>query len=170
MAKLVRTEPETPALRRWLSGRRWILSDLHRTELRRAAARAGGRAPARADRLIAASDILRLTAEVFDRAGGLAPTALRSLDALHVAAAMTLGPDLAGVVAYDDRLARAAVAAGVQVASPGAAELGEEERPVLVAAEDPWSLAQALFDSAEGGGLVDELLAERRAEAGREDA
>jgi predicted nucleic acid-binding protein len=38
LAKLVRPEAETPALRRWLGHRRWIASDLVRTELRRAAA------------------------------------------------------------------------------------------------------------------------------------
>lgn len=120
VAKFVRPEPETRALRRWLSGKRWIISDLHRTELRRAAARAGGRAVARAERLLAESDLLRIDAEVFDRAGRLLPAELRSLDALHLAAAMTLGPDLAGVVAYDARLKSSAVAVGIAVASPGA--------------------------------------------------
>ena len=120
LAKLVRPEQETGALRRWLRDKRWIVSDLHRTELRRAAARAGGRAPARADRLLSESDVVRIDAAVFDRAGGLAPLELRSLDALHLAAAMTLGPDLAGIVVYDDRLASAATGAGLKVASPGA--------------------------------------------------
>ncbi len=118
LAKLVRPEPETAALRRWLRGKRWIVSDLHRTELRRAAARAGGRAVARADRLLAESDIVHITVEVFDRAGRLEPQELRSLDALHLAAAMALGPDLAGIVAYDDRLAEAAAAADLIVSSP----------------------------------------------------
>jgi predicted nucleic acid-binding protein len=121
LAKLVRPESETANLRRWLRGKRWILSDLHRTELRRAAVRAGGRAPARADRLLVESDVLRITAEVFDLAGSMAPPELRSLDALHLAAAMSLGPDLAGIVAYDDRLASAAALTGLRVASPGAA-------------------------------------------------
>jgi predicted nucleic acid-binding protein len=126
LAKLVRPEEETPALRRWLRGKRWILSDLHRTELRRAAAQAGGRAPARADRLLSEADVLSLTADVFDEAGRLRPLELRSLDALHLAAAMMLGPDLAGLVAYDERLAAAAAAAGLTVTSPGAAR---RERP-----------------------------------------
>jgi predicted nucleic acid-binding protein len=118
MAKFVRPEPETKHLRRWLAPKRWIISDLHRTELRRAAARAGGRALARADRLLSESDILRIDAETFDRGGRLQPLDLRSLDALHLAAAMTLGPDLAGIVAYDERLRDAAVAAGITVVSP----------------------------------------------------
>lgn len=120
VAKFVRPEPETRPLRRWLAGRGWIISDLHRTELRRAAVRAGGRALARAERLLAESDLLRIDAEVFDRAGALLPMDLRSLDALHLAAAMTLGQDLAGVVAYDARLRSSAAAVGVEVVSPGA--------------------------------------------------
>jgi len=119
LAKFVRMEPETKTLRRWLAPKRWIVSDLHRTELRRAASRAGGRALARAERLLAESDVIRVDAGVFDRAGLLLPLDLRSLDALHLAAAMTLGPDLAGVVVYDERLRSAAVSAGIVVASPG---------------------------------------------------
>lgn len=119
VTKFVRPEPETGPLRRWLARKDWILSDLHRTELLRAAGRAGGRAPARAERLLAESDVLRIDAGVFDRAGRLLPVDLRSLDALHLAAAMTLGPDLAGIVTYDGRLKSAARAVGMAVASPG---------------------------------------------------
>jgi hypothetical protein len=127
LAKFVRPEPETRPLRRWLASRRWILSDLHRTELRRAAARAGGRASARAERLLAESDVIRVDADVFDRAGRLLPLDLRSLDALHLAAALTLGSDLAGIVVYDERLRSAAVSAAIEVAAPGTA-LGERKR------------------------------------------
>lgn len=119
LAKLVRPEAETRALRRWLGPKRWIISDLQRTELRRAAWRAGGRALLRAERLLAESDVVRVDADVFDRAGRMEPATLRSLDAIHLAAAMTLGSDLAGIVAYDERLLRSATAAGIQVASPG---------------------------------------------------
>ncbi|MGH8923618.1 MAG: type II toxin-antitoxin system VapC family toxin [bacterium] len=118
VTKFVRPEPETGGLRRWLGSTPWILSDLHRTELRRAAGRAGGRAPARAERLLAESDIICIDAEVFDRAGRLGSPELCSLDALHLAAAMSLGPDLAGIVVYDDRLAEAADLVGLKVASP----------------------------------------------------
>jgi predicted nucleic acid-binding protein len=119
LAKLVRPEHESAALRRWLAGRQWIVSDLHRTELRRAALRAGGRALARADRIIAESDVLQVDADTFDRAGRSLPASLRSLDALHLAAAASLGPDLAGVVAYDERLRRAVSDAGITTAAPG---------------------------------------------------
>ncbi len=119
LAKLVRPEPETPALRRWLGRKRWIVSDLHRAELRGAAWRAGGRALARADRLLAECDVIRIDADTFDRGGRVEPVSLRTLDALHLAAAMTLGPDLSGIVVYDERLRRAASDAGLRTASPG---------------------------------------------------
>lgn len=61
-------------------------------------------------------------------------------------------------------------AMGLRKGSELEVQLDEHGRLVLVAVEEPWSLAQALFDSAERGGLVDELLAERREEAAREDA
>ena len=120
LAKLVRPETETAALRRWLAGKRWVVSDLHRTELRRAAQRAGGRASARADRLLAESDVISIDADTFDRAGRMGPVTLLSLDALHLAAAASLGPDLAGIVAYDDRLLRAAAEVDIPTCSPGA--------------------------------------------------
>ncbi len=47
------------------------------------------------------------------------PAGLRSLDALHLAAAMSLGSDLAGIVAYDERLIHAASHSGIITASPG---------------------------------------------------
>ena len=51
-------------------------------------------------------------------AGQLLPATLRSLDALHLAAAMEIGDDLEGMVAYDGRLIQAALAISVNVLSP----------------------------------------------------
>ncbi|MDQ6743934.1 MAG: PIN domain-containing protein, partial [Candidatus Dormibacteraeota bacterium] len=66
-------------------------------------------------RNIAMVDIDR---EMLEQAGGLMPADLRSLDAIHVAAALSLGDDLDGVVSYDARMATAAAAQGLSVASP----------------------------------------------------
>ena len=118
VAKLVQPEPETGALLDWLGGRRWVVSDLHRTELRRAALRVGPGTLARAERLLAEVDLLTLSGNEYDLAGRLQPAGLRSLDALHLAAARALGRDLAGVVGYDQRLLDAAAEAGIPVASP----------------------------------------------------
>jgi uncharacterized protein len=43
---------------------------------------------------------------------------LRSLDAIHLATARLLGPDLDALVTYDHRLASAATDAGLAVLSP----------------------------------------------------
>jgi len=64
--------------------------------------------------------MLRLDADMFDQAGWTEPAELGSLDALHLAAALSLGPDLSGIVAYDERLIEAATRAGITTASPGA--------------------------------------------------
>jgi predicted nucleic acid-binding protein len=48
------------------------------------------------------------------------PPGLRALDALHLAAALTLGPDLSGIVGYGERLLRAASDAGIATVLPGA--------------------------------------------------
>lgn len=43
---------------------------------------------------------------------------LRSPDAIHLATARVLGPDLDGLVTYEDRLATAAKDAGIPVVEP----------------------------------------------------
>ncbi len=44
---------------------------------------------------------------------------LRSLDAVHLAAALSIGPNLGVLVTYDDRLREAALTQGLDVESPG---------------------------------------------------
>jgi predicted nucleic acid-binding protein len=63
-------------------------------------------------------DELALTAEIRDRAADL-PGGLKTLDAIHVATAETLGEELIAFITYDRRLANAARAHGLPVASPG---------------------------------------------------
>lgn len=118
LVKLVRTEAESAALLRWLADRRWVVGDLHRTELRRAARRAGAATARRADALLAEIDVIAIDGAMYDAAGRLDPPELRSLDALHLACSLALGPDLAGVVAYDQRLLDAARRQGIPTASP----------------------------------------------------
>ena len=43
---------------------------------------------------------------------------LRSLDAIHLASALTLAPDIESVVTYDRRLGEAAEASGLRVVEP----------------------------------------------------
>jgi uncharacterized protein len=120
LVKLVVAEPETQALRGWLleSERSPVSCDLARAELLRAVRRA---APDRAIQARAVLDSITLvgvTTATFEAAGRLEPEILRTLDAVHLAAALELGDDLETIVTYDDRLARAARLNGVQISSP----------------------------------------------------
>ena len=62
--------------------------------------------------------LLRLSTPLCERAATLDPVALRSLDALHLAAALELGDELEGVVTYDQRLAEASRALGIRSVGP----------------------------------------------------
>lgn len=55
---------------------------------------------------------------LLDRAGDLGPGELRSLDAVHLAVALSIGPDLGAVLTYDVRLREAALSQGLEVESP----------------------------------------------------
>lgn len=71
-----------------------------------------------ARRLLAAVQMIRVDEPLLDRAGELEPRDLRSLDAIHLAAALALGPDLGAMLVYDVRLAAAAEQAGIRVVAP----------------------------------------------------
>lgn len=60
-----------------------------------------------------------LTERVRDAASAV-PGMARSLDAIHVASAELLGPELTALATYDTRMAQAARAVGIPVAMPGA--------------------------------------------------
>src|SRR5215831_9676834 len=117
--KLVVAEVESTALGRYL--RRWparASAALLRAEAMRALGRRGQPAVAGARRLFGGLHLIALDDALLERAGELGPTAMRTLDAVHLAAALSLGSDLGVVVTYDDRLAAAARAQGLEVAAP----------------------------------------------------
>jgi predicted nucleic acid-binding protein len=118
--KLLMTERESPALRRWLRRRPERASAaLLRVELVRVVRRAGvPRLIPEARKLLAGVHLIRLDDALLDRAADLDPTELRSLDSIHLAAAASLGDDLAAVVSYDDRLLAAAASLGLPIATP----------------------------------------------------
>jgi predicted nucleic acid-binding protein len=58
---------------------------------------------------------------ILERAAGLAPAELRSLDAIHLATAIEVRDSIDAVVTYDDRLAAAAQIHGFATAAPGRA-------------------------------------------------
>jgi len=118
LAKLLLREPETDALRHVLDGAHLVSSALTATELRRAVRRHGPSVAGRVDGLLATVTLLAVDRPVLDRAVALGPVTLRSLDALHLATALDLGPRLDVLLTYDLRLAEAAGAAGLTVAGP----------------------------------------------------
>jgi uncharacterized protein len=121
LVKLVVLEPESVALRHFLRTRALrISSALAEVEVPRALSRAGfgsveGR---RAAAVLARIALVDVDHGILRSAATLAPPDLRSLDAIHLATALSLGHDLAGIITYDQRLASAANDADVAVWAP----------------------------------------------------
>jgi len=120
LVKLVVVEAETAALRAWLAAddRDLVACDLVRTELMRTVRRVEPGRVLRAREVLDAVTLVEVTTAVFEEAGRLEPAELRSLDAIHVAAALDLGDSLDGLVTYDDRLSSAAEANAITVIAP----------------------------------------------------
>ena len=104
LVKLVQREAESDALRRFLRRHRadhLVTSALARVEVVRAVLIGGPPALAHARRQLSRLDQVMLSTEMLDRAATLSPnTQLRSLDAIHLAAAQVVGADLRAVVTY----------------------------------------------------------------------
>lgn len=120
LVKLVIEEAESASLVAWLTSadREPVTSDLARTELARAVRRWAPDQAVAATQVLEAVSVIALATSTFDAAGRLDPVELRSLDALHLAAALELGDDLEAFVTYDDRQAAAARAYGIEVVDP----------------------------------------------------
>ncbi len=127
IVKLVRDEPESGALRAFLSGADLVSCALLLTEVPRAIRRAAADDPrlpreiliGRAGEILDAVALLPLDRALLAGAGALAEPALRTLDAIHVTAAVDVSP-LDAFVSYDERQAAAARLAGLRTFSPGA--------------------------------------------------
>jgi predicted nucleic acid-binding protein len=100
------------------AGASWVSSALLRIEVTRAVARVMPAALPDARNLLLAFDYVSIDDEVVDAAMNEPDRMLRSLDAIHLATARVLGPDLDGLATYDDRLAAAAKDAGIPVVDP----------------------------------------------------
>jgi predicted nucleic acid-binding protein len=119
LVKLAVQEPESAALRRYLRRRRPLVSSaLARAEVGRALLPLGPAAVRRGHEVLARIELIRVNDRVLDAAGAILPRELRTVDAIHLATAASLGSDLARLVTYDDRLAEAATAMGWPVAAP----------------------------------------------------
>ncbi len=118
--KLVVAEEGSSALRGWLAphDERMFSSDLLRTELLRVTRRHAPEQMVQARAILDSLVLVRLTTGIFERAALLDPSHLRSLDALHLAAALEMGDELEGLVTYDQRLAEGAAGLGIAVVTP----------------------------------------------------
>lgn len=118
--KVVIEEPETPSLRAYLAARdsRRVSSALLRTETLRAVRELGPDALTAVREGLRRIELIGIDDRLLDVAGLLEPAILRTLDALHVASAMTVGDDLEAVVTYDERMAAASRLVGLPVVAP----------------------------------------------------
>jgi uncharacterized protein len=126
LLKLLVREAESDVIERELL--RWsglATSIVTEVELPRAVARA------RADRpdaviggslilqgVLASATIIDLDSDIIAGAREVSPVHVGALDAIHIASALSLGQELAGVATYDNRMADALVRAGIGVLAP----------------------------------------------------
>jgi uncharacterized protein len=119
IVKLVIRENESGALRDHLRERpNRVSCALARVEVIRAVRPHGRPAINRARRLLERISLLRLDDLLLDEAAALNDGSLRSLDAIHLAAAQALGTGLAELITYDRRMADAAQHVGLPVGAP----------------------------------------------------
>ncbi|HVL66396.1 MAG TPA: type II toxin-antitoxin system VapC family toxin [Vicinamibacterales bacterium] len=121
LVKLVVVEDETPALEADLAARDGLVASvLVVVECGRAVRRAGGRRVLqRAGEVLEAVYLMDLSLPLLEEAAALQPRSIRSLDAIHIATALSVDePDLE-VITYDARMAEAARANGLRVVQPG---------------------------------------------------
>jgi uncharacterized protein len=134
LLKLVREDSESPALGAFIDARpdtRWFASELARAELARTIRRLNhddkgnlldeGRLRAElgyAGKLWDRLDLIPVSTRILGDAAALEQPFLRTLDAIHLAAAASMRGSLSAFVTYDRRLAIAAQQAGLPVESP----------------------------------------------------
>ena len=116
---LLVAQAETQALVDWLeqTHARLVSSDLLETELRRMAVREG-RDQSKVSAILEGVSLAALDRATYRSAGFLPMPNLRTLDALHLEAAIRL--DVESVLTYDRRLGEAARAVGLDVIAPDA--------------------------------------------------
>jgi uncharacterized protein len=96
----------------------WVSSALLRIEVTRAVGRAMPNLLPDARDLLLAFSCIAIDDDIVEGAMNEPDRSLRSLDAIHLATARILAPELDALVTYDDRLVRAAYDAGLVTVSP----------------------------------------------------
>jgi predicted nucleic acid-binding protein len=119
LAKLVVEEPESEDLRTFVGDRVVVSSMVARTEVIRAVARTEPERVGAAEKVLAETSLIIIDGPLASAAAWVEPASIRSLDAIHLAAAQRLEVGLEALVTYDRRMVDAAQMAGLRVASPG---------------------------------------------------
>jgi predicted nucleic acid-binding protein len=118
MAKLALDEPESPAMLRWfIESERLVSSRIGLIETQRATRR-HVHDPVQLDFVLRSVVALEVDDAIAQSAARIEPAMLRTLDAIHLATALSLAGELDAFVTYDDRLAEAARAVGLPVIRP----------------------------------------------------
>jgi hypothetical protein len=134
LLKLIRSDGDSEALADFIDARpgtRWFSSELARAEVVRTIRRVnhdshgllvhGDRLRAElgyVESLWERLDLIAVSTRVLNDAASIEQPFLRTLDAIHVAAAASMRRSLSAFVTYDKRLAAAAQEAGLPVLSP----------------------------------------------------
>lgn len=121
LMKLITISPESPALTDYLhthTDTTWFTCALTRAELMRAAASHPG-ATEHAQHVMAGLDTVAVTDRLLDATVALTPAPRRTIDALHIAAALSAGPRLHTLITYDPELATAAAHHDINTVCPG---------------------------------------------------
>ncbi len=116
--KLCWREEESDALREHLGGRPLISSVVLHVEAVRAALRRSSEAVGITQQRLRKVSRLDIAGATISLASTMLPQEVRSLDAVHLAAARLLDADLDELITYDDRMRQAAIAQGLSVSSP----------------------------------------------------
>lgn len=119
--KLLVEETDSKAFAAFYDGHadaEWVSSALLRVEVTRTVARAMPALLPDARDLLLAFSYIAIDDDIVEAAMNEPDRMLRSLDAIHLATARLLGPDLDALATYDERLAAAAKDAGLGTVSP----------------------------------------------------
>lgn len=118
LAKLILEEAGSLEMRRWyIESERVVTSRVGVVETRRAVARQA-HDPAHLEVILRSVETIEFDVAVARTASAIGPATLKTLDAIHLASAAAMVPELDAFVTYDDRLADAARALGLPVIRP----------------------------------------------------
>jgi uncharacterized protein len=124
LLKLLFEESESAALAQWVSeqaGTPMVTSELAKVEVVRAARRLDADVVPAARVLMSQLDLIPLNSGLLEQAADVGEPLLRTLDAIHLASALSIQADLTAFLAYDIRLVAAAKAAGIESTWPSSA-------------------------------------------------